>query len=86
VVRAFAQPGHWLGPVTGPGWLGLAQPKKIKKIGNKKYKNIYKKKYACIYLNLNLFGLFKELESTTPFIFVLGYVILINAIVGSIRS
>ena len=23
---AFAQPGHWLGPVTGPGWLGLAQP------------------------------------------------------------
>jgi len=22
----FAQPGHWLGPVTGPGWLGLAQP------------------------------------------------------------
>jgi len=26
VVRAFAQSGHWLGPVTGPGWLGLAQP------------------------------------------------------------
>jgi hypothetical protein len=26
VVRAFAQPGHWLGPVTGLGWLGLAQP------------------------------------------------------------
>jgi len=23
---SFAQPGHWLGPVTGPGWLGLAQP------------------------------------------------------------
>jgi hypothetical protein len=25
----FAQPGHWLqwlGPVTRPGWLGLAQP------------------------------------------------------------
>jgi len=22
----FAQPGHWLGPVTGLGWLGLAQP------------------------------------------------------------
>jgi len=21
-----AQPGHWLGPVAGPGWLGLAQP------------------------------------------------------------
>jgi len=26
VVHAFAQPGHWLGPVTGPGWLGPAQP------------------------------------------------------------
>jgi len=25
VVRVFAQPGHWLGPVTWPGWLGLAQ-------------------------------------------------------------
>jgi len=49
VVRAFAQPGHWLGPVTGPGWLGLAQPKKIKKIGNKKYKNIYKKK-ICMHI------------------------------------
>jgi hypothetical protein len=48
-VRAFAQPGHWLGPVTGPGWLGLAQPKKIKKIGNKKYKNIYKKK-ICMHI------------------------------------
>jgi len=22
----WAQPGHWLGPVTWPGWLGLAQP------------------------------------------------------------
>jgi hypothetical protein len=35
---------------------------------------------------LFLFGLFKELESATPFIFVLGYVILTNARVGSIRS
>jgi len=26
VVRAFAQPGQWLGPVTRPGWLGPAQP------------------------------------------------------------
>jgi len=26
VVRAFAQQGHWLGPVTGLGWLGLVQP------------------------------------------------------------
>jgi len=22
----LAQPGHWLGPVTGPGRLGQAQP------------------------------------------------------------
>jgi hypothetical protein len=25
-VPHVAQPGHWLGPVTGLGWLGLAQP------------------------------------------------------------
>jgi hypothetical protein len=50
----------------------------------KKYKK--NKKYAWIYLNLFLFCLFKELESATPFIFVLGYVILTNARVGSIRS
>jgi len=25
-MRAVAQPGHWLGPVTGLGRLGLAQP------------------------------------------------------------
>jgi hypothetical protein len=31
-------------------------------------------------------GLFKELESATPFIFVSGYVILTDARVGSIRS
>jgi hypothetical protein len=31
-------------------------------------------------------GLFKELESATPFIFILGYIILINARVGSICS
>jgi len=31
-------------------------------------------------------GLFKELESATLFIFVLGYVILTNTRVGSIRS
>jgi len=44
---SLAQPGHWLGPVTGLGRLGLAQPtwaeldlapknKKNKKIKNKK--------------------------------------------------
>jgi len=26
VHACFAQPGHWLGPATGPGWLGPAQP------------------------------------------------------------
>ena len=53
VHACFAQPGHWLGPVTGPGWLGPAQPiwaeldpaPKHKKIKNmcmheKKYKFI----------------------------------------------
>jgi len=25
-VPHVAQPGHWLGPVTRLGWLGLAQP------------------------------------------------------------
>jgi hypothetical protein len=46
----FAQPGHWLGLVTGLGWLGLAQPmwaelgpapKKYRK--NKKTEKIKKK-------------------------------------------
>jgi hypothetical protein len=27
-----AQPGHWLGPVTGSGWLSPAQPPKNKKL------------------------------------------------------
>jgi hypothetical protein len=35
-VLHVAQPGHWLGPVTGPGWLGPAQPKKTKNIKTKK--------------------------------------------------
>jgi hypothetical protein len=45
VVRAFAQPGHWLGPVTGLGWLGLVQPMWAelgpapKKMKNEKIKN-----------------------------------------------
>jgi len=50
-VLHVAQPGHWLGPVTGLGWLGLAQPiwielgpapKKIYKKNRKiKIKNVY---------------------------------------------
>jgi hypothetical protein len=49
-VLHVAQPGHWLGPVTGPGWLGpaqprtgglsWAQPKKPKKIKTKKIESI----------------------------------------------
>jgi hypothetical protein len=37
-----AQPAHWLGPVTGPAWLGLAQSKKnkIKKLYMRKNKFI----------------------------------------------
>jgi len=26
VPLVFTQPGYWLGPVTGLGWLGPAQP------------------------------------------------------------
>jgi len=47
--RALAQPGQWLGPVTGRGWAGMglaqpmwadrAQPKKNKK--NKNKTNVY---------------------------------------------
>jgi hypothetical protein len=55
----LAQPGHWLGPVTGPGWLGLAQPmwaeldpaQKIKN-KNRKVKRVKKiKKYVCMNKN-----------------------------------
>jgi len=59
-VRAFAQPGHWLGPVTELGWLGPAQPMwaelgpapKIKKIiknkKNRRNRKIKKYVYAWI--------------------------------------
>jgi len=41
----------------------------------------------CMHIFKFIFiGLFKELESATPFIFVLGYVILTNARVGIIRA
>jgi hypothetical protein len=54
----FAQPGHWLGPVAGPGWLGLAQPiwAELGPASNKKIKKI--KICVCInkkYINMNLF-------------------------------
>jgi len=32
LLTCFAQPGHWLGPVAGRGWLGPAQKnRKIEK-------------------------------------------------------
>jgi hypothetical protein len=54
-VLYVAQPGHWLGPVIGLGWLGLAQsmwadraqPKKIKKIKNNN------KNKKCVWMNKN---------------------------------
>jgi len=55
-MRALAQPGHWLGPVTRPGWLGLAQPMWAKlgptpknKIINKKRKKRKRKKIKNVY-------------------------------------
>jgi len=60
-VRVFAQPGHWLGPVTGLGWLGPVQPmwaelgpapkfflKKIKNKKNRRNRKIKKYVYAWI--------------------------------------
>jgi len=38
-----AQPGHWFGPVTGLGWLGLAQPIRAE-LGPASPKNIKNKK------------------------------------------
>jgi len=38
---SLAQPGHWLGPVTGPGWLGLAQPMWAELGPAQKNKNVY---------------------------------------------
>jgi len=65
-VPHVAQPGHWFRPVTGLGWLGLAQPmwvelgpapKKIyKKIKNKKNRKIKKKVEKikkCVCMNKN---------------------------------
>jgi phage regulator Rha-like protein len=51
----MAQPGHWLGPVTGLGWLGLAQPmwaaQKNKK--EQKSKKGRKNKKKCVCMNKN---------------------------------
>jgi hypothetical protein len=61
-VLHVAQPGHWFGPVTGPGWLGLAQPmwaaldpaqkNKIKNKKNRKVKKVEKNK-KCVCMNKN---------------------------------
>jgi len=57
-VRVFAWPGHWLGPVTWPGWLGLAQSmwaelgpaqKIIKKTKKKKQKSKKIEKIKNVY-------------------------------------
>jgi hypothetical protein len=58
----MAQPGHWLGPVTGLGWLGPAQPmwaelgparKKNKKVKNKKEQKSKKGECKCVCMNKN---------------------------------
>jgi len=48
---AFSQPGHWLGPVTGPGWLGLAQPT-WDELGPPPKKNIYMHKKKIYFIGL----------------------------------
>jgi len=62
-VLHVAQPGHWLGPVTGPGWLGPAQPKKTKKNKNKKNRKHRNKNFACLRKNvfLSIYSLISEL-------------------------
>jgi len=59
-MRAVAQPGHWIGPVTRLGWLGLAQPMWAelgpapKKIKNKKQKSKKgRKNKKCVCMNKN---------------------------------
>jgi len=66
-----AQPGHWLGLVTGLGWLGLAQPMWAelgppkKNIKNKKIKNRNRKnRKICVCMNKNNINLL--VYSPTP--------------------
>jgi hypothetical protein len=71
-VLHVAQPGHWLGPVTGPGWLGpaqprpcglrWAQPKKTKKNKNKKNRKHRNKNFASLRKNvfLSIYSLISE--------------------------
>jgi len=52
----LAQLGHWLGPVTRPGWLGQAQPMwaqlgPAQNNNNKKNRKIENKKCVCINKN-----------------------------------
>jgi len=57
---AQSQPGHWLGPVTGLGWLGPAQPSPAQPMWagsgpaqpkkNKKIKKVKKYK-KCVCMN-----------------------------------
>jgi hypothetical protein len=76
----FAQPGHWLGPVTELGWLGRAQPmwaelgpaQKIKK--NRKIEKIENKKCVCMNknnVNLLVYSLTPELGIKYRFKFIL---------------
>jgi len=55
-VLYVAQPGHWHGPVTGLGWLGLAQPMWADRAQPKKNKNknkIKNKNKKCVWMNKN---------------------------------
>jgi len=70
----LAQPGHWLGPVTGPGWLGPARPmwavlglgpapkkkKKNRKCRNKNFACLRKNVFLSIYSLISGSGIKKE--------------------------
>jgi hypothetical protein len=72
--------GHWLGPVTWPGWLGPAQPQKIMlgraqpSLKNKKSRKIKNKKYVCMdknNVNLLVYSLMPESGIKYRFKFIL---------------
>jgi len=79
-----AQPGHWLGPVTGSGWLSPAQPpknKKLKKIESVEIEILHV--LEKMYFN-NLFTDIRIRNKKISWFFLAG--IFTNVKVGSIQD